>query len=79
MTEIEALVTKSRALFEHIDGLEGYATSVVMRNRAALGFALDADIYLGKYLWGVRRSELNPHDGFAALAIKVLSSGVEAP
>lgn len=75
---IERLVEQTRSLFARFDGVEGYASAAVRRNLLALGFELDHDIYLGKYLWQVRRSTLTPQDGFAHLVIQAFTPAAAA-
>lgn len=48
------------------------------RNLLTLGFELDQDVYLGKYLWQVRRSTLTPQDGFAHLVIQAFTPAAAA-
>lgn len=71
---IAQFASATRGLFAQVEGLDGYARSVVAHNRRVLGFTPGEDVYLGKYLWTVRRSELTPAAAFVALALHVLTT-----
>lgn len=75
---VEGFVNNIRSLFASIGGLEGYARGVVARNLVDLGFEPGRNVYLGKYLWTVRRSHLTPQDGFAELVVSGLASPARA-
>lgn len=56
-----------------IGSTERWARAVVARNVEVLGFEPGTDVYLGKYLWSVRRSPLHPAPAVVALTLHVLA------
>jgi hypothetical protein len=69
---VEHFVADVHGLAGLIGGLETYSRGVIARTEAALGFDPTADVFLGKYLWAVDRSELEPAGAFVSLALHVL-------
>lgn len=71
---IARFASASRGLFAQVEGLDGYRRSVIAHNRRVLGFEPHEDVYLGKYLWTVRRSELTPAAAFVALTLHLTTA-----
>lgn len=61
-----------------MDSTQTWARTVVARNLEVLGFEAGTDVYLGKYLWTVRRADLHPAPAVIAMVLHVLAGRKEA-
>ncbi|MFP5255368.1 MAG: hypothetical protein ACLGI8_05890 [Acidimicrobiia bacterium] len=74
----ELLADITHEMIAGIGNIKDWARTVVARNLEVLGFEPDTDVYLGKYLWTVRKADLHPAPAVVALMLHVLANRKEA-